>query len=321
MKCPQCNRQHKYSNGGLRCNCGYTFVFSPKDKGNYGIRDGKLIAAIKGASKNGTVVFTRTQLYSAYARNCKTTKLPGIIAGLLLLMFGLFFGMAGAFPGFILVIVGVCLLFASICVLPVVPTVQQFYDCLRRWSDAGRSVDGLLKRPSLHDPPEGWQEADIYDYGVERILIVQHDILVDLMVLNNQHAEQRMLVISETGYPAYLQQQTIRMLAERDDLPVYLLHDADGVGVAMADRVKSLDWLQIGQRSIIDLGFFPDDFARLKRTKNFRQTAAKGELPVDALLLGALSLGLEHCFLTNSTFGEQLRRERQNAAQSTSSFG
>jgi len=62
----------------------------------------------------------------------------------------------------------------------------------------------MLVKAALHQPPPDFTEPDIYDYGVESILVVDRDILVDVFVKNGFHAQQHVLVISINRYPAYL---------------------------------------------------------------------------------------------------------------------
>ena len=80
-----------------------------------------------------------------------------------------------------------------------------------------------------------------------------------------------MLIISECGYPDYLQDQTNAVLAERSNVNIYLLHDADEEGVGMAERIKNSSWLEPADNTINDLGFFPSDFEKLKRTEKYQK--------------------------------------------------
>ncbi|MEZ6135551.1 MAG: hypothetical protein R3C53_11640 [Pirellulaceae bacterium] len=102
---------------------------------------------------------------------------------------------------------------------------------------------------------------------------------------------------------------------------MFLLHDADASGAAMAQRVNSLAWLQLGDQPVIDMGFFTNDFEKLKRTKNFENQQSERALPADALLIGSLALGMGACFASQSTFADELLREHRNQMDSGSSFG
>ena len=64
---------------------------------------------------------------------------------------------------------------------------------MRKWVGVQGPIEKMIETPRLGTPPPEFEEPDLYDYGVERILVVQHDLLVDLFVLNGLHAEQRML--------------------------------------------------------------------------------------------------------------------------------
>lgn len=315
MKCPECPRNHKYSDG-MQCTCGYQFVFNPKASK---LRDRKFTSAVRRVSRDGTRVYTQNQLYASYIRRTNSRVAPWV-AGIL--------GLASIPTLCLMSPIGIVLAIVSFLVFanelyerrnPLKHDV--FSKGVRQWLDKGRTLEGMLTEPMLEVPPEDWPEEDIYDYGVERILIVQRPLLVDLLVKNNQHAEQRMLIISESGYPSYLQDRTNQLLAQRSDLPVFLLHDADQQGGTMAERIRSLEWLQLNDNPVIDLGFFQSDFEKLKRTKRVRRGMRRSDLPVDALLMGSLSLGLSQCFLSRSTFAQELQREIENEMRTASSFG
>lgn len=76
MKCPKCSSNHKRKSG-MRCDCGYQFVFDPKvDK----IADGKFAAALSKASANDTNYFTQNQLDAAIRRaNAKNPRTAGLV--------------------------------------------------------------------------------------------------------------------------------------------------------------------------------------------------------------------------------------------------
>ena len=196
---------------------------------------------------------------------------------------------------------------------------QDFDFVLGRWLGQGRKLDRLLEQPSLHEPPPEWNELDIYDYGVERLLIVEHDLLVDLFVKNGVHAEQRMLVISESGYPDYLMEVARRLLDEQPDLPVFLLHDATAHGTAMQERLLSSGMLPVESHPLVDLGMRPLDFRKLKRTKQFDRANSNRHLPVDALLLPFMTMGLGVAMTEQMAFSEII--EGQDEGGISDDFG
>jgi hypothetical protein len=197
----------------------------------------------------------------------------------------------------------------------------QFDALLNRWHSNGKRIDKLIDQPTLHEPPPDWSEPDIYDYGVERLLIVERDLLVDLFVKNGVHAEQRMLVISESGYPDYLLPVATRLLQEQPDLPVFLLHDATTHGAAMEDRVTSNGLLPLDGHPLTDLGMFPTDFQKLKRVKRFDPNNEHRTLPVDAMLLPFMTVGLGVAMTENIAMSAMLdQQQRAHSAGGFSSY-
>lgn len=319
MKCPKCS-YNQPAKQGLECSkCNYHFCFDPKSSG---LTDGKFLWAIRTASQNDTAFFTRNQLYAAYCRNLRKPIAPTILgcvlAAIILLV---------AFTNAIVWLAAIGIGLGGISLMSrLTPPSSIPYDTfmilIDQWHTSGRKIERLIDGPSLHDPPPEWNEADIYDYGVEQILIVQRDELVDLLVLNGAHAEHRALIISETGYPEYLMPHAQRLLDERQDLPIYLLHDADRTGLSMGTRLSNLN-LPLQGRKLIDLGMNADSFKKLKRTRQFDPKRRHRDLPVDALSTAFLVTGLAACFATETTLASLLEEQAREAAlaNSTSSFG
>lgn len=219
-----------------------------------------------------------------------------------------------------LFIFGIGMLFLTFAYFyrPRVMPQKKFAGLIKQWERTGKDIPGLIREPSLHTPPPTWQEDDIYDYGVERILIVQRDILVDVLVRNEIHTEQRMLVMSETGYPNYLIEIANRLLQERPDLPVFLLHDASEEGVQMRRRIANLDWLKVDASRVIDVGFTPKDFDKIKSATFLNYSGNDHRLPADALLCHQLLPGMAYCFDNGVRYEEFLQ---QRETESGGSFG
>ena len=299
MKCPQCSRNHRLGKYGMKCGCNYHFCFNPKAQGTLGLTDGKFLGWVRAASQNDTTYFTRNQLYAVYCRRLRKSPVTSLVIGGVLLMVaaGTYFIARHDNPevrgvDYVLGVAGIIVIgFGQYIARQGIP--RQYFDfVVGRWLGHGRKLDRLLEQPSLHEPPPEWNELDIYDYGVERLLIVEHDLLVDLFVKNGVHAEQRMLVISESGYPDYLMEVARRLLDEQPDLPVFLLHDATAHGTAMQERLLSSGMLPVESHPLVDLGMHPLDFQKLKRTKQFDRANSNRHLPVDALLLPFMAMGL-----------------------------
>lgn len=322
MKCPECSHNQRVSDGMTCGGCGYGFTFNPRDTSFHGMTDGKFLGHIRAASRNETTYFTENQLYAAYARRRRPERMGCfVLAGILTTVIITQIVNLGPWPLALLFLVPLFLVAMGLRVKPAVVSPQQFSAAIGRWLKAGKKIDYLLDVPSLHKPPPDWSEPDIYDYGVERLLIVERDLLVDLFVRNNKHAEQRMLVVSESGYPDYLLPQARRLLVESPDLSVFLLHDATTDGMRMEERLRRSEILPLAGRNVIDLGLSPDDFRKLKRTANYDRKNSERALPADALPLAFLATGLAASFASNISLGEQLLRDAQNQASAGSSFG
>lgn len=314
MKCPKCGYDQKVKYG-LKCGgCGYQFTFNPKESQTKGLTDGKFSGCIDAASQNGTSFFTRNQLYAVYSRRMSGSPAKQIGCGVAALAAAVGLAVTAVWPlAFVAAIVGVISLIVGIHAARQKVTPGQFDGLLKRWLADGKTIDRLVEQPGLHDPPPDWSEPDIYDYGVERILIVERDILVDLFVKNGVHAEQRMLVISESGYPNYLTPVARRLLSEQPDLPVFLLHDATARGATMKERVLA-GGLPLDGHTVTDLGMFPADFQKLKRTKKFDPDNENRALPVDAMMLPFMTMGVGAAMAENMTLGSMIEQQRQRSA-------
>lgn len=286
MKCPQCGHNHPKKLGQVCSNCRYQFVFRP-DADN-GMTDGKFTAMIRTASANDTYYFTENQLYTAYCR--KNKWFSPVLPAIFLLIVGI-----------IVFISGVCMFF--LIYVPIViglvyfyfrgrnnpPPRDQFDTAVRKWIQRRGPIDKLIREPALHNPPPDWDEPDVYDYGVEKILIVNRDILVDLLVRNNFHAEQRTLVVSANGYPSYLMPRVTELLSQNPELPVFLLHDSTESGRRAGQPRYLHKFPDFGSRPVIDLGIHPEDVPKIKRIRATRPQAQNNAVPVDLILYAALA--------------------------------
>lgn len=307
MKCPNCQNQHRPGSARvLVCACKYRFAFDPKR--DDGMTDGKFLALIRRVSLDDTQYYTMNQLYAQYCRRLRPGPGRPLIVGLCLAVLAVLgYGLLEETLG---VILGIASLVSFVVVvvrtLRPPPKRETLQSHIRRWKTAGRSLDHLLLQPTLQTPPPEWDEDDIYDYGVERILIVEHNLLVDLFVLNEFHAQERTLVLSQNGYPSYLIPIAERCLQENPELPVYLLHDATPRGRSMASRLQNGEKLPLQGHPILDLGIMPDDVKRMRGQRALQPRRSQYATPIDYVVFASLSAMVVQGMVENLAFADLL---------------
>jgi hypothetical protein len=286
-------------------------------------------AIIARATGNGTYQVTRNQLLTAYLQLSAQSNNQGC--------FRLFVALGFIFVGApVAVIMGSQLgagfaVFASGVLLSwhMWPggTPEAFDKCLDRYLAGGGQIPALLNPQAVATAPPGAPEPDIYSYGVQRILIVDDDAAVDLLVRNNFHAQHQVAITSINGYPSYLSAVISRLLAN-PQVKIYLLHQAEGSN-ASAFNHRVVSDPRIGQRgeNILNCGFTHANVASLPLLAAVPKSLKK-TLPVDMIPYAALS-GLlaqaigQHKSIT-AILAERAALEaaakRQQSQSSTSSY-
>ena len=138
---------------------------------------------------------------------------------------------------------------------------------------------------------------------MERLILCEREVLVDWLVLNGFHAEQRALVMAESGYPHYLLPMANEALQRNPRLPVFLLHDSTRQGVGMAKRVQDSECFALAQHPVTDLGLLRSDVEKLKRLWAIRPERQDYEIPVDSIPLRKLSVGLAGAMAAGAGLG------------------
>lgn len=323
MKCPACSVNHPYRNG-MTCSCGYRFTLNPKTDE---LGDGRFVAIANAASGNDTFYFTENQLRAAYCRRSVRHRGWFALAGLLICC-GI-----GSIAWFVMRPGGGAAWFWTLAlatfgavgipwaIMRYRPDQEVVNRALAKWLDAGKPLPRLLSKPSLQEPPPNWPEPDIYDYGVESLLVVDRDILVDMFVKNDFHAQQRCLIISQTGYPKYLEPLVAKALGDRGDLPVFLLHDAFLGRGPMRSTVERQLGLALGDHPVIDLGLFPTDVRRIKRLHPMLRGRTDYQLPVDYIAYAVLASGMTQALDEQLTLAGVLSAQAASGGYDSGSFG
>ena len=296
MRCPSCGAKGHVPGVSSACSrCIRPFVFNPKVDG---VSDVQWQALLDSVSGKGTYHFTKNQLFATYCRQVlhrhrrranKRFRSWAFFAAAAsaIFTFNLPPTEAHTFEGIAIRVGLLGVLFWCLhrnnrdAGQAEAPRYADFEDLMARWQRVF-PIPGLVTRPMLKEPPPKWRESDIYDYGLERLLIVDEERLVDLFVLNNLHAEQRCAIISSTGYPSYILPHLKKSLAARPNLPIFVLHSATLEGRKLAYQLKDLG-LGIDTHPVTDLGWGSGDFFDLNRLQLFDADAWEGARAVDTL--------------------------------------
>ena len=127
---------------------------------------------------------------------------------------------------------------------------------LQRYRQAHPIAELADGQAFLQQPPvENLEDAR---YAPERILVVERDDLVDMLVRNRFHANHKTAVISRSGYPRRVVEACRHFLRQHPDIPVQLLHDASLKGFNLKAQLEAdARWPLAGQR-LVDIGLSAD---------------------------------------------------------------
>jgi hypothetical protein len=310
MRCPECHHNQRYRDG-MRCNhCGYQFVLRRQDND---LTDNILCSIINRLSNNGQYYFTRIQLALAIAEYWRARKSS----------FGI-----GCFIVFLIgPLITACFyisnLFISTALLVI---VIAFIIVWSRRSDRQVSFSkalAIIRRYHAAHPIAGLVEGSLFESGTrsygaieefapERILIVEYDDLVDMLVRNHFHLQTKTVVLSRSGYPARIFTACQTFLRNHPGTPVQCIHDASVQGFAMSATLCQDHRWRFACNNLVDLGLSSRSIARGKRrlpwvmegrrgniifTRDYVKMLASGaRLPIDflppMLFLSTLSAGV-----------------------------
>ena len=262
-----------------------------------GVSEAEWRELARQASADGARYFTENQLYCRYARGrVRVTRyisrrgklgLAMIVVGLGIWIYGLkadwgltlVLGIAITLGGVAQVGTGVITRRDPAAREPVTRWLEQWL--------VGQPLPKLIRSAEL-----GHAGLELSPPRVECLLIVEHDILVDLLLKNDAHQQLSALIISESGYPERLVPEARRLLDERSDLKVVALHDATQRGVELKSRLQASSALPLGDRAIVDAGLFAAEVGQIEELAAAFPASAFTQVPIDALSLPTLLAGL-----------------------------
>jgi hypothetical protein len=250
MRCPDCKHQQKYRDGARCGKCGYQFVFRKKDDK---ISDSSLQQMIQRLSDNGHYAFTATQLALEICRSWRgKQQLIGGVIFVTIIALGLFF-VIGHW-GISLIALAVGALFA-LGMSQWRKTALPFHTAcalIRRYHQA-HPISALADGMAFQQQTAAVDLQDL-NYAPERILVVERDELVDLLIRNRFHLTTKTAVLSRTGYPTWVLSACQNFLRQHPNTPVQLLHDASLRGFHWhAQLTADPHWILAGHR-LMDLG-------------------------------------------------------------------
>jgi hypothetical protein len=114
------------------------------------------------------------------------------------------------------------------------------------------------------DVPKEQIQQELFSYAPQRILIVPSNEMVDMLVLNHFHIENKAAIISSTKYPQHVFSACQKMLEKHPEIPVEVVHDASQSGQLLVETLKADPSWNLGDKEVKDLGLFPKDVQAMK---------------------------------------------------------
>ena len=295
-----------------------TAIFDPKTTG---LNDQEFRALTEEMRGTGDTYYTANQLYSTYLGTGKVSCVTRlflvvivVITSILIINFNhiknnylgssiyVDMGIIGAFAA---AMTGLFTLKDKIKV-----NYKEFDQLLQRWLKQ-YPMPNLLTKPSLQEAPSNpFGEPDLYDYGVESILVVDKDIYVDLFVKNNYQAEWKSVVISQNAYPNYLITKVQKILNDNPTIKLQYLHDSTSNQTEMRNKLNR--FLRIPDSvEEIDLGLNKEDSNAIDILKT--RAAENRGLKVDHLPPARLAQTMGIAVLGGIVLSEVLRSYNSNS--------
>lgn len=254
MRCPECNHRQKFKDGVHCRQCRYQFVFRKKQDQ---ISDFTLRQLIQRLSDQGHYAFTATQLALEICRLWRKKARGPVDYSIAAIILGVISGLIVSNKEFWFAEI---LIFAVILPLAVWLgqrgkrrlSFNQAREVVSRYHQAHplqALADGAAFRRIT--PPADFQDPH---YAPERVLIVERDELVDLLVRNRFHLTAKAAIVSRTGYPEPVFAACQAFLRNHPNTPVQVIHDASLQGFALtAQLAADRQWRFAGSR-LVDLG-------------------------------------------------------------------
>jgi hypothetical protein len=259
------------------------------------ITDRAFQIAVQNVSDGGTLFYTPHQLYYQLFRpktKPKDIKIGGAsgggFSGLAILLYVLL--AASAFAGLVFALGAVYwILLATIFAVTVgvhlivkglLPSPQKVktlaerpslgygdfqHIMLNRWVQTHGLPPKMLPEGGRARPADRQPTApDVAQYSFDRLLVVDKDETVDMLLANNLHFETNTPIVSINGYPQDVFQNVMSMVRRNPNLKVFALHDASPEGCLLPIRLREdPNWFPNPQIMIFDTGLRPRNVGKL----------------------------------------------------------
>lgn len=250
MRCPECKHNQRYREGTRCQKCQYQFVFRKRaDR----ISDYALRQTIQRLSDSGQQSFTVTQLAMEICRIWRKKAFSMIAGAVVIAIVAL---IAGLVLGATIGLVGFVIL-CPLVLWQISRSKRTFpYYKARALVERYHQAHPIV---ALADGQAFRQQTPVVDpqelqYAPERILVVERDALVDLLVRNRFHLQHKTAVISRWGYPARVFAACQEFLNNHPATPVQVLHDASLAGFSLTAQLAADPQWAFASRHLTDLG-------------------------------------------------------------------
>lgn len=271
LKCPECKARNPDKSGWSCEKCGYAFALNPKT--DHKVSDIDFKKMLNRLTADGRFFYTDDQLYHHAHRLISRKNVKRWRTFRFFLRFVLFFFAFSILTAFLgvppesdaapMIVLTMTVIFALISGRRSKPVQAVWpHQLIEKWRmrhPLEKRADGTAFKAVKNGIPE-----EFSNYAPQRILIVQHDDLADMLILNRYPADQQALVVSENRYPPAAFEACRTFLSQNPELPVAVLHDCSESGTGMVSRLKNdPDW-GLAEREVTDLGLNPEDVDRRK---------------------------------------------------------
>ncbi len=290
MRCPKCSSGVPRSDKASCEECGYRFGLDPAER--HGLTDADYLTLVDQASAGGRYYFTQNQLYLYYCieRMPHNVVWPfaGVVGGLL----GQYFlGLQGAALG-ALTSAGLVSYGTRVWRPPPRSVLDELPEQMKA---AGHPIKRLISKPLFEFREEESYTSHLPNSSeIERIVITDRNILVDLLVLNNFPKRARALVVSQTGYPNFVIPIAKEMLEKRKSLAVYLLHDSTESRLTMKRNLTDTEMLPLHGHQLFNLGIDPEQVYYMKQLTPLQPARSNYHIPFDSIPYSVIATTLNY---------------------------